>query len=293
MSRAPYIILLLAAWLAACEKELDFSYHTTEPLLVIEGRVTNEGSEVLITRTRAVDDSVRSRGLSGAEVLVTCDDGSTTLLPFDPATGTYRSPMKGETGHSYQLKVHFEGRSYSATSNMPPVATILSANFLWQSVMGSRLLVYEMWAAEQQPSERNFYCYRMDRRSSHPNMKGKRQGDTYRWAVFDNRGCPPGYIYRDVMCSSEQLMDDEDEEYWNTTLYEGDIITFQLMSIDRSVYDYYASLRTGQNGGANPRSNISGGCLGYFAAMNISRTSPQVFHRDDVLDKPIWTPPQQ
>ena len=51
--------------LTACEKELDFEYHETEPVVVIEGRVTNEGTEILITKSRSVTDSVRGRCRQG------------------------------------------------------------------------------------------------------------------------------------------------------------------------------------------------------------------------------------
>lgn len=276
-----YLILYVTVFVA-CEKEIDFDYHETTPLVVIEGRVTNECMEVLVTKSRAVDDSVRQLGMKGATVNIIDADGTVATLFYDTATGYYRSALTGQPGHAYQLSVDFEGRHYTASSTMPPITTILSAEFLWQPVLSNKLLVYEVWATDPLPDERNYYCYRMDRHSNHPNMQDKRQPDAYRWSVFDDRGNPPGRIYRDIICCSEETMDKENEEEWKSTLYEGDTITFQLMTIDRCVYDYYASLRTGQNNGANPRSNIIGGCLGYFAAMGITRTAPQVFRRQNV-----------
>ena len=42
-------------------------------------------------------------------------------------------------------------------------------------------------------------------------------------------------------------------------------------------------LVTNQYGrGANPHSNISGGCLGFFAAESVSHTDTIVFYRDKV-----------
>ena len=60
--------------LTACEKELDFKYHETEPVVVIEGRVTNEGTEVVITKSRSVTDSVKGRCQQGALVVVSSND---------------------------------------------------------------------------------------------------------------------------------------------------------------------------------------------------------------------------
>ena len=79
-------------------------------------------------------------------------------------------------------------------------------------------------------------------------------------------------------------MDEDKEENWKSILYDGDSISCQLMTIDRSVYDYFSSLRAGQGGGANPKTNITGGCLGYFAAGSITRTDTIVFNRSNIQE---------
>lgn len=278
------ILLLLILSLASCKKEIDFDYHETAPVVVIEGRVTNEGVVVHLTTSRSVTDSVKGRCLPGAEVTVT-SEGHTELIPYDALAGCYRSDMAGQPGKTYELSIAFEGRHYDAMSTMPPAAPITSAQFLWQPVITERLLAYEVWAVDPEPDVRNYYWYRMERQSHHPHFVEKTLTNPYRWNVFDDRGCPPGLIYRDVMCMSERAADEDKEENWTNILYEGDIISFQLMTIDRSVYDYYTSLRTGQGGGANPRSNVvcreqQAGeviCQGYFAAGSITRTEPVVF----------------
>ena len=73
------------AALAACEKEIDFDYNEVEPIVMIEGRVTNEGTEVLVTRSRSVYDPVKPFGLEGAEVTVSAD-GQQDRLTYDAAT---------------------------------------------------------------------------------------------------------------------------------------------------------------------------------------------------------------
>ena len=87
-----------------------------------------------------------------------------------------------------------------------------------------------------------------------------------------------------MMSASEKMMDKDEEEHWKSILYDGDSIACQLMTIDRPVYEYFSSLRAGQRGGANPRSNISGGCLGYFAAGSVTRTDTIVFKRSSVRE---------
>ena len=275
MKKVLLIIVCLAA-LASCKKEIDFDYRETAPLLVIEGRVTNEGMSVVITRSRSMLDSVKGRCLPGAVVTVTSESLSASLS-YDAAANCYRSAQAGVVGETYRLRVDFDGSRYEAASQMLPPAPVRSARFLWQPVMQERLLAYEVWADDPQPDVRNYYLYRMDRRSSHPHLKNFSKTEAYRWNVFDDRGCPPGQIYRDVMCMSERAAEEDKEENWKSILYEGDTITFRLMTIDRPVYDFFTSLRTGQSGGANPRTNINGGCQGYFAAMSITAADTVVY----------------
>jgi hypothetical protein len=70
MRKILYIILSVVA-LTSCKKEIDFDFNEIEPLVVIEGRVTNEGTKVQITPSRSVTDSIRPRCLQGATVAIT------------------------------------------------------------------------------------------------------------------------------------------------------------------------------------------------------------------------------
>ena len=284
MRKILYFILTILA-LTACKKEIPFDYHEVEPLVVVEGRVTNEGASVLITRSRSVADSVRARCQQGAVVTISAD-GSSTTLPYDAATDSYRSSMTGIPGTTYQLDVLFDGHHYEASAFMPAAAPILSADFYWMSVMDERVLVYELWATDPYPDERNQFWYRVDRISHHPHLEGKSKTEPYRWGVHEDRGSPAGKVFFDIMTVSEKAMDEDDEDNWKSILYDGDTITCQLMTIDRPVYDYFSSLRAGQSGGANPASNISGGCLGYFTAGSVTRTDTIVFRRSSVKQ---WT----
>lgn len=268
--------------LVACTKEIDFDYNDVSPVVMIEGNVSNEGCEVLITKTRHMADSTKSPCLTGASVVIT-SEGVSQTLPFDAHTRSYRSPFKGTPRQTYQLSIDFEGQHYEATSTMPAPAPIKSATFLWQTIMKERLLAYEVWAIDPYPDERNYYWYRMDRISHHPHFDTKKLTEAYRWNVFDDRGFPPGLIYRDVICMSERAAEEDKEENWKSILYEGDTITFQLMTIDRPTYDFFRSLRSGQSGGANPSTNITGApCLGYFTATSITHADTVVFHYDNI-----------
>ena len=65
MRKLLYIVSLLLV-VVACQKEIELDYRDIEPVVSIEGRVTNEQVYVLITRTRSMNDSVKGRGIGGA-----------------------------------------------------------------------------------------------------------------------------------------------------------------------------------------------------------------------------------
>ena len=74
MKKIPIAVLLLSFFLGvlltACKKEIDFDYNEIPAIVVVEGKVTNEGTEVMITKSRSVTDSVWGRCLPGAVVTV-------------------------------------------------------------------------------------------------------------------------------------------------------------------------------------------------------------------------------
>lgn len=282
-----YTLLLLLLTLS-CQKEIELDYRDIEPVVSIEGRVTNEQVYVLITRTRSMNDSVKSRGIGGAVVTISSEDGTEQLV-YDARDGYYRpaSGMKGVPGRTYRLGVTLDGHQYAASSTMPRQAPIVSTQFIWQSLLDNGMLMYEMWASDPEPDVRNYYWYRVDRRAKDPKVRQKQGTDAYRWSSFDDRGAINARIYRDIMCVNEEMMDGQDieDDQLKSILFDGDTITLQLMTIDRAMFEYYQSLSVGQRMGANPISNISGGCLGYFAAGSVSHADTVIYNKNIILRK--------
>lgn len=282
MKQIIYIIICVAAF-SACTKEIDFEFRDEAPLVVIEGKVTNEGRTVIVSRTRSVTDSVHSHCLPGANIVIS-GGGADTQLTYDAAADCYYSPIPGVAGQTYQLSVDFEGQHYEAEASMPDAAPILTSEFSWITMMGQRMLCYEMWGVDPEPDVRNYYWIRMNRISHHPHLEDTRQTAPYGWDLMDDRGCPPGQIFLDWMLVSEEKMDKDEEKDWKRIIYDGDSLWLTLMTVDPKVYDYLNQLRMGQYNGANPRTNISGGCMGYFAAGSITRSDTVVFRRANIRE---------
>lgn len=281
MRKIIYLLLALGLF-TACTKEIDFDFNEIDPIVVIEGHISNEGCMVVVSRSRSVNDATHAHCLEGAIVTIT-GNGSTIALTYDVEKDCYYSSVTGVPGNTYQLSVDFEGKHYEATSLMPSQAPIVSSEFMWMPMMNERWLSYEMWAKDPNPDQRNYLWFRMYRFSSHPHFEGKPQTEPYTWDLFDDRGCPPGTIFMDMVTVSEKMMNDDEKENWKWIFYDGDRITAELITVDRTVYNYLCELRASQYGrGANPHSNISGGCLGFFAAESVSHTDTIVFYRDKV-----------
>ena len=185
-------------------------------------------------------------------------------------------------GHDYRMTVDFEGMHYEASSTMPAKSNIISTNFYWFKILDERLLVDVLWATDPDPEQRNYFLYRVDRHSSNPHITQKMQRRPYRWNVFDDRGNPPGLVFRDIHCVMERTARDDKEDDWDQILYDGDTIILQLQTIDLPVYEYFSTLFSGQSEGANPISNISGGCLGYFMASSITHADTVILNLNEV-----------
>jgi len=276
-------ITTLLLLLVSCEKEIDIHYHEIDPMVVIEGRVNNEGTKVSVRRSRSVNDSVQGPSLPGAIISIH-DNGVEHRLTYDPKDGCYRSDLIGVAGHNYRMTVDFEGKRYEASSTMPAHSNILSTNFYWFTIVDERLLVDVLWATDPDPEQRNYFLYRVDRHSSHPHITPKMQKRAYRWSVFDDRGNPPGMVFHDIHCMMERTALDDEEDNWEHILYDGDTIMIQLHTIDLPAYDYFRTLFAGQGQGANPINNVSGGCLGYFMASNITHADTVVLNLNEVKE---------
>ena len=103
---------LLVMLLVGCEKELDFKYHTIDPMTVIEGVLTPEEGRVSLTLSTPMGEPMDRTLLTDAgmtlEDLVTGNIFS--LCPDE--NGEYISETGGIVGHEYRLTVQREGKEW-------------------------------------------------------------------------------------------------------------------------------------------------------------------------------------
>lgn len=257
-----YILPLLAAILSftSCETEIDLPYRSVEPLYVIEGRVTNETTEVVITRTRDMEDKLPEDSLSRAFVQISTNDGTTETLHYGP-DGCYRpaNPFTGTPGTEYTLSVMLDGRTYTSSSYMNKGTQITGIRFRWLEVMNNARLFCSVTLTDD-PDEANYYAYWM-----------RRNGENYRWNVTTDKGYEGDILPIDIGCMTRDEAEENDEEDRDDILYDGDEIEVEVRVIDRRTYDYLYSIVLSESTAANPAENFTGGCLGYFSAYSTVR----------------------
>ena len=258
MKNLRLFLLSFLLLLASCEKEIFLDYRSIEKIVVIEGFISNETAKVMLTLTRNMEDSVKTAAIEGAAITLSGSDGFSEA--FEYKDGYYYSPsgITGQAGITYTLSVVLDGQEYTSYSTMQRQAEIKSAAFDWVDIMGMKVLVYQVEITDI-AGEENYYCYSM-----------RRNGENYRWDVFSDRGYADDVIALDIFCMTDSDSEQTKEEKKHT-LFDGDIITLEVKTIDRRTYDYLYSLGLSERSSANPINNFSGGCLGYFSAQSVVR----------------------
>ena len=274
MSNAKYILIAIAAIvLSSCKKDLDINYAEVGPYYVIEGDITDEPAKVLITHTRSVNDSVKGKGLPGAAVTLSDDNGKSEQLVFG-SDGYYRSPSgwKGETGRRYTLRVAIDGKEFLASSTMKEAAKLDSMQFVFLSSAGMKMMLLKYWHTYPKTDELSFIHARMFK-----------NGKFYRSTMGKQFNTEVTKGQTLLGCTTEKKMDEDDPEDADVILHDNDKVHLELWTIDKSVYDYFFSLNVGKKNASNPITNISGGAMGYFSAHHVC-TRDTIFFRKDVKE---------
>lgn len=255
--RLIFCLITGIALLSSCEKVIDLELKNADPLIVIEGTVSNQSENhfVRISKTIPFDQSASFNGVKGAQVTLKSSAGLSVAFT-EVTEGIYRSPrLRGTPGLTYTLDVLVEGKTYSAKSTMPSPVIPDSIGFKILSFFGNSN-IYPTVYYKDPPKIQNQYRYILK-------INGKLQGDL----VFEDR-------FNDGNAVSDVIIYDGDDD-----IKSGDIVDIEMQSIDRNVFKYFFALsQIGGNGGppvapANPESNFSNGALGIFNACTKSTKS--------------------
>lgn len=263
MKNKTYFLLvgLFILSLSSCTKVIDLDLNDAERKYVIEAVLTDEPgtAKVLLTETKNFDENNVFPGVTGATVVITETNGSSTTLTETNA-GVYESPALTATlGKNYTLTVSIAGKQFTATCAMPAQKINLDSLFITD----------EFLFAETRKIVNTVYKDPVGR------------GNNYRFIQYVN-----GLKEKQLLIQNDDYTDgrnvvqrlfyfaDDDEDQGN--IKSGDDVKIEMLCIDPAIYKYWFSLDRSATGGgnnqatpANPVSNIQGGALGYFSVHTL------------------------
>lgn len=257
--------LFTVLFFTSCEKILDIELSEGDKKYVIEANVTNvagQPAEVLISQTKAFDESNTFNGISGAIVTIQVNNGTVYTLSQTSAGVYTTSAFTGVPGNTYALKVVIGSNEFTSVCTMPlqlvSLDTVTVDNFAFGG-SDTKILV-----------------------PSYQDPVGK--GNSYRFVQYIN-GIQTKQIFMrnddisDGLRSTQPLANPGNTE--SEELETGDIARVDMFCIAPAVYTYWYSLDEAATGNsnatpANPVTNIKGGALGYFSAHSVSTKSIRV-----------------
>lgn len=220
--------------------------------LVIEGAVSDTTGpyHVNISKTTNFYSDNVYPTVSGATVVITDVTANITDVLSEISPGNYVThTIIGTYGHSYEMKVMFEGKSYTAISTMPNLVKLDSVGVDYEKSDNIRPIAEYQDPADQ----KNYYKYSMRKNGVHVNH----------FQTFDDRLSNGRYLRDNLDCDTG-------------TFHRGDLVRVDLVGLDKGAFTFLheaediAYNNSNLASPATPTSNISGGCIGYFSAQTVS-----------------------
>jgi hypothetical protein len=239
----------------SCEKVINVDLKNAEPRIVIEGIVDNSGrpASVKITKSVTFSTTTTAPTISGATVKIVDNAGNNYALA-ETAPGIYTSnTLIGQIGKTYTLTVQNAGVTYSGQSTIPrqaPIDTIYQESVTLPSntpggTASLGKIVSLVFTDIPGFGDNAHVVQTINGKIDNSLIVGDDQ--------FTDAGNTPFQLFPNV----------------NTKLKTGDVVKVELRFVDKAVFRYLTGILEIQGGNtvpANPDSNLSGGCLGYFSA---------------------------
>jgi hypothetical protein len=251
---------------ASCTEIVDVNINTVEQQIVVEANIgLDERAAVHLSRTIKIDNTGVFPGVRAAKIKITDSRGNSEILTESESLypGNYTSMnMKGRKGETYRLEILVDNKTISSLSSIPTSVPIDSFKVSKSIYPGGGPSTSPTVPADffeikikftDPPQEKNYYHI----------------------LLYVNDVPQSGnYIYDDRLTNGSQM-----EGFlliYNPLMKSGDKIQVEMRCVDKSVYDYFSSLKSsgGPGGGSspsNPITNLNGSLLGYFSAHTVER----------------------
>lgn len=244
-----FFSMLTLIVLSSCEKVIDIDLNSEDPKVVIEAYFYEGDSThtVTITKTLNFDETQAFPQVNNATVTISDNLGNTAAF-ISNGDGTYTlNNFPGIGGRTYTLTVLVDGKTYTAQSVM--AQPVIMDDLLVDLIPFGQDTFKTVVPVFQDPGGiANYYSY-------HVFQNGIRRGD--------------------INLQDDQFIDGNIslQPLFLSELNLGDTIRVDMFGIDKPIWQYFNQLEVNTTSGttpANPVSNFSGGCMGFFSARTIN-----------------------
>ena len=265
------ILFSILLTIIACQKPIDIKLKSSDSKTVIEATFSSQDQNfyVMVSKNATYFGNDSILGINDADIVLNIGDTSLHIEKNNIQSGLYMAHLsKKYLFKTYQMSVISEGKTYEARSTMPQTVKMDSV------VIKESTGIMAFSGKNGKDSTTNF--------TINVYFKDPIGSNYYRIILYKN-----GQRLTDDPSTEEQLFDDS---YFksNTTINVSltincigkEKITVEMMSIDKTSYNYFTSLLTTieSAGGSfsvpeNPLSNFNNNALGYFSAYGADTIS--------------------
>jgi hypothetical protein len=263
MIKLKYIYIAISSLiiLASCEEVIVIDLNTANPAFVVEAIIYKDSvSVVRLTRTTSYFSMEQPLVIENARVKIS--DGSLSEELTYVGNGYYAGKtIIGTEGKGYEIEILHDGIIYKGISSMPVKTDLIAVRFGKddsQSPLnpyGETVFTITCEFADN-PDIDNFYMIRF---------------------ISDGKLLERYYLLTEKSSNSGDINNINNHiSFSESIFFEGGEVDVQLLSIDKSVYNYFMQLsdvlfwkrRVMPPTPYNPKSNINNEALGYFAAWS-------------------------
>ncbi|MEP7253556.1 MAG: DUF4249 domain-containing protein [Ginsengibacter sp.] len=275
-----FVVLFFAVFLMSCEKNINFTLHETPNLVVVDGTIEN-GQPPVIVLTNSFDyfskitpELLSTVFIHDAQVSISNgiitqqlkeysidSSGGNRIYYYSIDTSNLQNAFTGQLDTKYDLKVVANGKEYTATTTIPPLAKTIDS--LWWKPApftddSTKVIVF---VRATDPAGLGNYIRYYTKTNNGPFLPGVQ-------SVFDDQ-LIDGTTYDlrlDPGIDRNDPIGFEDNFF-----HHGDTLTMKLANIDRSTYHFWLTMEFAYQSIGNPFAspntvlgNISNGALGAF-----------------------------
>lgn len=268
MKRLFHIILVLIITLASCEEVIEINLNSVTPALVAEAIIYKD-SVCVVHLSTTVNYFSDNEHKFVEDAIVTISDGTSNETLNYTGNGNYRgSVVIGTEGYTYNINIEHNGLTYSGISEMPLQIMILSSHYNKSNATsilnptGETVYTVNCEFLDD-PLNDNYY---MIQYTQNDKLIEKRY---FMLTENEHNGGSLSWEGTDTISFSESIF------------FDGGNIELELFSMDESVYRYFLEMddilfwkrRYIPPEPYNPKSNLSNGALGFFAAWSYDSVS--------------------